>query len=129
MGIVLIGTVFVDIKGFPEAAYIPTGRNVGRVEFIHGGVSRNVAEDIGNIDLRPTFVGMVDESPMGEAVRQNLINHKVNCDYLITTPDGLGMWLAVFDNNGDVSRIDACDLYTFDEENQLIEIESYCVSI
>ncbi|MGO1432948.1 MAG: hypothetical protein ACTHVZ_04170 [Ruoffia tabacinasalis] len=36
---------------------------------------------------------------------------------------------AIFDNNGAVSRIDACDLYTFDEENQLIEIESYCVSI
>ena len=103
MGIVVIGTAFVDIKGFPEAAYIPTGRNVGRVEFIHGGVSRNVAEDIGNIDLRPLFVGMVDDSPMGIAVRQNLINHKVNCDYLITTPDGLGMWLAVFDNNGDVA--------------------------
>ena len=103
MGIVVIGTTFVDIKGFPESAYIPTGRNVGRVEFIHGGVARNVAEDIGNVELRPTFVGMVDDSPMGEDVRQKLIRHKVNCDYLITTPDGLGMWLAVFDNNGDVA--------------------------
>ena len=103
MGIVVIGTTFVDIKGFPESTYIPTGRNVGRVEFIHGGVARNVAEDIGNVELRPTFVGMVDDSPMGEDVRQKLIRHKVNCDYLITTPDGLGMWLAVFDNNGDVA--------------------------
>ena len=103
MGIVVIGAAFMDIKGFPEATYIPTGRNVGRVEFIHGGVSRNVAEDIGNIDLHPYFVGMVDDTPMGDAIRQNLVNHKVNCDYLITTPDGLGMWLAVFDNNGDVA--------------------------
>lgn len=35
----------------------------------------------------------------------------------------------IFDNNGDVSRIDACDIYTFNEEHQLIEIESYCVPI
>lgn len=26
MGIVVIGAVFVDIKGFPLDAYIPTGR-------------------------------------------------------------------------------------------------------
>ncbi|HLR59538.1 MAG TPA: nuclear transport factor 2 family protein [Pseudogracilibacillus sp.] len=35
----------------------------------------------------------------------------------------------IFDNNGNVTRIDACDIYTFNEENQLIEIESYCVPI
>ena len=43
MGIVVVGATFVDIKGFPEDTYIPTGRNVGRVEYIHGGVARNVA--------------------------------------------------------------------------------------
>ena len=41
-GIVVIGAVFVDIKGFPEDIYIPDGRNAGRIEYIHGGVSRNV---------------------------------------------------------------------------------------
>lgn len=54
-GIVVIGAVFVDIKGFPEDIYIPNGRNAGRIEYIHGGVSRNVVEDIANIELRPTF--------------------------------------------------------------------------
>ena len=62
MGIVVIGAVFVDIKGYPEANFIPTGRNVGRVEQIHGGVGRNVAEDIANVELRPTFVSLVDDS-------------------------------------------------------------------
>ena len=66
MGIVVIGTVFVDIKGFPEGAYIPDGRNAGRIEYVHGGVSRNVVEDIANMELRPTFVSIVDETPMGK---------------------------------------------------------------
>ncbi|MBP3411847.1 MAG: carbohydrate kinase family protein [Oscillospiraceae bacterium] len=103
MSIVVIGDVFVDIKGFPEDSYIPTGRNVGRVEYVHGGVARNVVEDIANLELRPTYIGIVDDTPMGNEVLTKLKKHKVNTDYVITVPDGMGLWLAVFDNNGDVA--------------------------
>lgn len=102
MGIVVIGAVFVDIKGYPEDAFIPKGRNVGRVEQVHGGVSRNVAEDIANVELRPTFVSLVEDSGIGADVLRKLKNHKVNTDYIRTTPDGMGTWLAVFENDGDV---------------------------
>ena len=103
MGIVVIGATFVDIKGFPEDSYIPTGRNVGRVEYVHGGVARNVVEDIANVELRPVYIGIVDDGPMGRDVLQKLGNHKVNTDYVLTRPDGMGTWLAVFDNRGDVA--------------------------
>ena len=103
MRIAVIGATFVDIKGFPSDTYIPTGRNVGRVEYIHGGVARNVVEDIANVELRPIFLGIVDDSLMGRDVVQKLQNHKVNTDYILTRPDGMGTWLAVFDNNGDVA--------------------------
>ena len=103
MGILVIGATFVDIKGFPFDNYLPTGRNAGRVEYVHGGVARNVVEDIANVELRPTFLSIVDDSPMGDAVVKKLNNHKVNTDYILTRPDGMGTWLAVFDNNGDVA--------------------------
>ena len=103
MGIVVIGAVFVDIKGYPEANFIPTGRNAGRVERVHGGVGRNVVEDIANCELRPTFVSLVDKSGDGMDVLQKLKNHKVNTDYIWRTRDGMGTWLAVFDNDGDVA--------------------------
>ncbi len=103
MGIVVVGAVFVDIKGYPEDMFIPTGRNVGRVEQIHGGVGRNVAEDIANVELRPTFVSLVDDSGAGEDVIRKLRSHKVNADYIRVTADGMGTWLAVFDNHGDVA--------------------------
>ena len=86
MGIVVIGAVFVDIKGYPLSTYIPGGRNAGRIEQVHGGVSRNVVEDIANVELRPTFVGLVDDTGMGQDVINKLENHKV----------------AIFDNDGDV---------------------------
>lgn len=103
MGIVVIGAVFVDVKGYPESTFVPTGRNVGRVEQIHGGVGRNVAEDVANCELRPTFVSLVDESGTGADVIRKLKNHKVNTDYIRAARDGMGTWLAVFDNDGDVA--------------------------
>ena len=102
MGIVVIGAVFVDIKGYPLDAYIPNGRNAGTVEQVHGGVSRNVVEDIANVELRPTYVSLVDATGIGEDVIRKLKNHKVNTDYIRQVPDGMGTWLAIFNNDGDV---------------------------
>ena len=102
MGIVVIGAVFVDIKGYPDGAFIPTGRNAGRVEQVHGGVGRNVAEDIANCELRPTFISVVDQSGAALDVLKKLNNHKVNTNYIRQTRDGMGTWLAVFDRDGDV---------------------------
>lgn len=103
MAIVVIGNVFVDVKGFPDDIYLPTGRNAGRVVTVHGGVGRNVAEDIANLELRPVFVSMVDNTAAGEEVKRKLKNHKVNTDYVAESPDGMGMWLAVFDHKGDLA--------------------------
>ena len=103
MAIVVIGAVFVDVKGFPEDLYLPTGRNAGSIEFVHGGVGRNVAEDIANVELRPTFVSLVDDSAQGEDVLRKLRKHKVNTDYIRAVPNGMGMWLAVFDQTGDLA--------------------------
>ena len=103
MAIVVIGAVFVDVKGYPEDLYLPTGRNAGEVQIVHGGVGRNVAEDIANVELRPVFVSVVDESAQGEEVVRQLSNHKVDTRYIRKAPNGMGMWLAVFDNTGDLA--------------------------
>lgn len=108
MSILVIGATFVDIKGFPEDTYIPTGRNVGRVEYLHGGVARNVVEDIANVELQPIYLGIVDDTPMGRDVVHKLNNHKVDTRYMLTVPGGMGTWLAVFDNNGDVAGSISC---------------------
>ena len=102
MGIVVIGDVFIDIKGYSTSTYIPGGRNVGTIAQIHGGVSRNVAEDIANVELEPTFIGLVDDNAMGEEVIQKLNRHKVNTKYMRKVENGMGTWLAVFDHEGDV---------------------------
>ena len=102
MPMVVVGNVFVDIKGFPDNKYIPAGRNSGWVEFVHGGVGRNVAEDIANVELRPRFVSMVDETAEGQAVVRKLQNHKVDTRFVAAVPDGMGLWLAIHDATGDI---------------------------
>ncbi len=102
MPIVVVGNVFVDFKGFPEGVYIPAGRNAGRVEIVHGGVGRNVAEDIANVELRPRFVSMVDNTAQGAEVLRKLQNHKVDTKFISVVPDGMGIWLAVMNHDGDV---------------------------
>ncbi len=102
MSIVVIGAVFLDIKGYPSRTYIPGGRNAGKVRYVHGGVSRNVAEDLGNMGLEPVFLSLVDPSGAGEDVLQRLNEHGVNTRFVRKVPEGMGTWLAVFDNNNDV---------------------------
>lgn len=102
MGIVVIGDVFIDIKGYSTSPYIPYGRNAGTIVQIHGGVGRNVAEDIANVELEPTFISAVDNDSMGEDVIRKLNRHKVNTQYMKKVENGMGTWLAVFDHEGDV---------------------------
>ena len=101
-GIVVIGAAFVDIKGYPYAQYIPGGRNSGNVVEVHGGVARNIVEDIANIELRPTFLTVLDPKGISNDVIEKLAKHKCNTDFIKRSEGGLGTWLAVFDNSGDV---------------------------
>lgn len=102
MPIVVVGNVFVDFKGFPEGTYLPAGRNAGRVEIVHGGVGRNVAEDMANVGMPTRFVSMVDNTAQGAEVLRNLQHRRVDTKYVSVVPDGMGIWLAIMDHTGDV---------------------------
>ena len=121
-GIVVVGAIFVDIKGFPQDIYVPDGRNAGYIEYIHGGVARNVVEDIANLGLNSTFVSIVDNTALGEDVKQRLQNRNVNTDYMKSIENGMGTWLAVFDHNGELAgsishRPNLMPIYSILEEN------------
>ena len=102
MSITVFGAIFVDIKGYPYNVFIPKGRNVGQITTTYGGVSRNVSEDLGNIELKPTFVSMVDDTPTGQDIIARLNKHNVNTRYIHAQKDCTGTWLAVFNERGDV---------------------------
>ena len=81
--IAVIGTVFVDIKGFADAHYNPIGRNVGKIRLVHGGVGRNVAENIARLGGDVLFVSSADDDMLGHGVIERLDLQK---DLISLTP-------------------------------------------
>lgn len=90
----VIGTNFIDCKGFAKQKYNPLGRNLGIVKFVHGGVGRNVAENLANLGLPVFFVSTVDNFALGTEVVHRLSSAGVNLEYLsYADQKGMGMWL------------------------------------
>ena len=102
--VAVIGTVFVDCKGFSEKEFNPAGRNLGDVRFFHGGVGRNVAENLGRMGAQPWFVSMADKSAMGDEVVGRLGEAAVDVRHVRRTEAlGMGFWLAILDSNGELA--------------------------
>lgn len=101
---VVIGTVFVDIKGFSKNIYEAKSRNLGDVKIVHGGVGRNVAENFANVGMPVSFVGMFEDSSSGRDVEQRLIARGVNLDHKVeNVENGVGKWLVILDEKGEVA--------------------------
>ena len=99
----VFGSVFVDIKGFPFGEYRPKERNVGDVRIVHGGVCRNVAENLANVGSPVTLVTMFEPTAIGEDVRRRLGARGVDMRYAVTAEASMGMWLVVLNESGDVA--------------------------
>lgn len=101
---VVIGVAFVDVKGFPKGEYIPEGRNLGSVKIVHGGVSRNVVENFANVGMPVSFVSPMEDSAIGRDVERRLLNAGADLSHAVPVDDdGLGMWLVILDENGDLA--------------------------
>ena len=104
MTILVLGVAFTDIKGFPCGAYDPFGTNKGNVVVTHGGVARNAAEDLANLGAQVEFPCMLDDSPFSGDVSARLKRAGVSLAHAVRVKSGgIGIWLAVFDEKGDLA--------------------------
>lgn len=102
-GIAVIGTVFMDIKGFAFDEYDPVGTNIGEIKFVHGGVGRNAAENLANIGLPVTFLSTVDAGASGDEIISALKSKNIDVSHVFRTKEkGMGMWLAVLNSDGEL---------------------------
>ena len=99
----VIGSIFVDVKGFARDRYMPEERNVGDVQGVAGGVCRNVAENLTRLNVPVRFVSMVDDNAIGREVRDGLAALGVDTRHVIATEKGMGMWLAILNEKGDLA--------------------------
>lgn len=102
MKVVTVGTVYVDIKGYPAGEFFPAGRNAGDIKYFHGGVARNIAEDVAKLGEESILISLVDGSGVASDVVKHLKDVNVKTDYVKATEKGMGTWMAVFDGNGEL---------------------------
>ena len=100
----VIGTSFVDLKGFSNSIYDPQGRNLGNVKIVQGGVGRNVVENFANVGMPISYVGMLEESSIGHDIKNHLLEIGVDLSHVVIAPEnGIGMWLVILDENGNLA--------------------------
>jgi pseudouridine kinase len=99
--VAVIGTVFVDYKGFVREGYQPSGRNIGRLAITPGGVARNVAMNMRSLGLDTWLISTLNEDGEGLLLKNKLSSCGVRLDYLTAVPaGGAGAWLAIIGHDG-----------------------------
>lgn len=103
--IAVIGTTFVDCKGFVNGLsgdYDAAGRNTGNVKFVHGGVGRNVAENLSGLGDEVYFVSSIDDTALSEEICERLRKNGTNLDYVVKAKNNaMGTWIVILDVQGE----------------------------
>ena len=85
----VIGAIFVDVKGFSIGTYHPEGTNIGEIQVMPGGVCRNVAENLAHLGFESQFFSMVDDTAMGRDVKDGLRALGIDVTHVLSAP---GAW-------------------------------------
>ncbi|MBQ8264792.1 MAG: carbohydrate kinase family protein [Oscillospiraceae bacterium] len=79
------------------------------VKIVHGGVSRNVVENFANVGMPVSFASMLEDTAIGRDVARHLENAGADLsDIVMADHDGIGMWLVILDENGDLAGSISC---------------------
>ena len=103
-GILVIGWIFADLKGFSRNTYLAAGRNLGEIRIFHGGVSRNIAENIAATGTAVSFLSTSEKGSLGEDILNRLNRSGVDTS-LVRTVDanGIGKWMVLLNERRDVA--------------------------
>ncbi|TLS52028.1 sugar kinase [Paenibacillus antri] len=101
--LVVIGNVFLDLKGYASHAYDPIGKNVGDVRFVHGGVGRNVAANLAALGGETRLLATVDDGAPSREIVERLDALGADTRFIRPADRGMGMWMAIVDADGNLA--------------------------
>lgn len=135
--VTVIGTILMDCKGFSSDVYRHNGRNLGAVRFVHGGVGRNVAENLARLGVRVSMMSTVNADGNGRAVVEHLRDCGVRTEHIKPIPEkGMGFWLAILDENGnlvgsisDMPELGALERMVEEKGEQILSESSHVVLV
>jgi pseudouridine kinase len=99
--VLVIGASGIDIVGRSTASLQPGSSNPGSVRMSHGGVARNVAENLARLGMPTVLITAVGDDAPGHQLLQKTAQAGVNVEHAILAPGKqTGFYLAVLDERG-----------------------------
>jgi pseudouridine kinase len=99
--VVVVGGMNVDTLARITAEPVPGSSNPGRTESAHGGVGRNIAENLARLGSPVRMIGVVGEDDGGSALLDRLTTLDVDVRGVRRSPDrATGTYTAVLDHRG-----------------------------
>ena len=98
--VVVIGASNIDLIGVSDDKIIMHDSNLGTVHKVFGGVGRNIAENLGRLKLKPTFITVIGHDHDGRQLLENL--RDVEVDVLPIKAASSSYYMAFLDHQGDM---------------------------
>lgn len=133
--ILVLGASIVDIIGFCKKEYHGRDSIPGRIKISLGGVCRNIAENLGRINVNTEFISIVGGDANGRSVLDNAreIGYSMNHS-LILKNECTPTYMAIVNENGemesaivDMESIDKMEKPFIDSKASIIENAEYTV--
>ncbi len=101
--VVVLGAALLDVHARSRARIIPGTSNPGRVHTTPGGVGRNIAESIARLGTPVALIALIGPDEAGDRVLRDTSAAGVDVSLVMTGPEPTGSYLAVLDDDGELS--------------------------
>jgi len=99
--VLVIGSAGIDLVGRASRPLHPGTSNPGRLRLSHGGVARNVAENLARLGTEALLISAVGDDAQGSQLLDRLRSAAVNVEHVLTVPGAAtGAYLAVLEQDG-----------------------------
>ncbi len=102
--ITVVGGINIDIEGRPNSKLIECDSNIGHVTMAHGGVGRNITENLARLGLDCAMFSLIGNDQMGLGARSELEELGVDVSRVFVREDlSTSVYLSVLDETGDMA--------------------------
>lgn len=101
--ILVYGVSVYDIIGFTYKDYREKDSNPGRVRVSHGGVCRNIAENMSRLGLNTKFISIIGDDEKGRSILKHAENMNLDMkDSMIVKGESTPTYMAILNEQGEM---------------------------
>ena len=102
--VLVIGAAGMDFKGRSKTVLAPATSNPGKIRSSFGGVGRNIAENLGRLEIETVLLTAVGDDVIGDLIMAQIAATGVDVTRVLQVENtSSGNYIAVLDNDGDLA--------------------------